>query len=104
MSIEMIETEGFNAGTITASSMALAVVLGAQNDDLATIDNKLEVANEFTAQVDGRPLTDAGFGVGPFAATYEGTDDAVAARDVLVNVIQELVNELAQAANSGRTS
>lgn len=78
--------EGFNAGTITASSMALAVVLGAQNDDLATIDNKLEVANEFTAQVDGRPLTDAGFGTGPFAATYEGTDDAVAARDVLVNV------------------
>lgn len=78
--------EGFNAGTITASSMALAVVLGAQNDDLATIDNKLEVANEFTAQVDGRPLTDAGFGTGPFAATYEGTADAVAARDVLVNV------------------
>lgn len=78
--------EGFNAGTITASSMALAVVLGAQNDDLATIDNKLEVANEFTAQVDGRPLTDAGFGVGPFAATYAGNDDAVSARDVLVNV------------------
>lgn len=76
-------TEQFNAGGITASSMALAVVLGAQNADAASVANKLTVANEFTAQVDGNALSSADFGVAPFAVTYVGDADADAARAIL---------------------
>lgn len=81
-------TAAFNAGTITASSIALAVVQGATGgDDAIAIANKLQVANEFTRQVDGRDLTDPYFGTGSsFNATYSGDTDAQAARDILKTV------------------
>lgn len=80
-------TDAFNAGTITAGNIALAVLDGAQNNDLVAISNKLGVANEFTAQVDGRPLSDALFGTGTnFNVTYDGDADAAAARTFLAGV------------------
>ncbi|WP_132750406.1 DUF4214 domain-containing protein, partial [Simplicispira metamorpha] len=78
---------GFKAGTFTPGSIALAVLSGARNDDSLAIAHKLQVANLFTAQVDGRPLTDPGFGTGSsFNATYAGSADAQAARDILKTV------------------
>lgn len=75
--------EQFNAGAISASGIAYAVVLGAQNTDLAVSNAKLAVANEFTKQVDGRPLTDPAFGTAPFSVTYAGDTDANSARTIL---------------------
>lgn len=76
--------DGFNAGTFTAGSIALNVLNGAANDDAVAVANKLGVANEFTKQVDGRALTDAGFGTGTaFNVTYSGDTDATNARDIL---------------------
>ncbi|WP_027996328.1 hypothetical protein [Simplicispira psychrophila] len=75
---------GFAAGTFTAGTIALAVLNGAQKDDRIAINNKVQVANEFTHQVDGRALTDAYFGSGAsFNVTYSGDADAVAARGIL---------------------
>ncbi len=80
-------TEGFANGTFTAGTIALAVLNGAQNDDLVAVQNKVQVANEFTQQVDGRPLSDAYFGSGTsFNVTYAGDADAQAARDLLKGV------------------
>ena len=79
--------DGFMAGTFTAGSIALSVLNGAQNDDLIAVNNKVQVANEFTQQVDGRPMTNAYFGNGTaFNVTYAGDADAVAARGILKNV------------------
>lgn len=76
--------DGFAAGTFTAGTIALAVLNGAQNDDLIAVQNKVQVANEFTEQVDGRSMYDAYFGTGTsFNVTYEGDTDAQAARDIL---------------------
>lgn len=71
--------DGFNAGTFNAGTIALNVLNGAQNADLVSINNKLTVANSFTAQVDGRALSDANFGTGTtFAVTYDSNDIAKA--------------------------
>lgn len=79
--------DAFNAGEITAGKIALAVLDGSQGDDLVAINNKLAVANIFTAKVDGRPLSDAFFGTGTnFDVTYNGNDDAAAARTILAAV------------------
>lgn len=90
----------FNAGNITASSIALAVVQGATGgDDAVAIANKLQVANDFTQQVDGRALTDPYFGTGSsfnFNATYSGDADAQAARDILKTVTANPATVLSQ--------
>lgn len=79
--------DGFIAGAFSAGTIALNVLNGAQNDDLVAVQNKVQVANEFTQQVDGRPLTDAYFGTGAgFNVTYAGDADAQAARDILKGV------------------
>lgn len=79
--------DGFAAGTFTAGSIALSVLNGAAGDDRVAIDNKAQVANDFTQQVDGRLLTDAYFGTGSsFSANYSGDADAVAARTILKGV------------------
>ncbi|WP_142811804.1 hypothetical protein [Tepidiphilus olei] len=71
----------------TLGRVALDVLNGAQNDDAVAIANKLVAANRFTEAVDGRALTDPDFGTGTkFAVTYEGDDDAAAARDFLKTV------------------
>lgn len=76
--------DGFVAGTFTAGTIALAVLNGAQNDDLIAVNNKVQVANEFTKQVDGRALTDAYFGTGnSFNVSYSGDADTLAARGIL---------------------
>ena len=76
--------DGFTAGTFTPGAIALDVLNGARSDDNTAILNKVQVANLFTAQVDGRALTDADFGTGTsFQATYSGSTDAQAARDIL---------------------
>lgn len=73
----------FNAGAITPAGIAVAVIAGAQGGDLTVLNAKLTVANEFTKQVDGRPLTDPAFGTAPFNVTYDGNTDADNARDIL---------------------
>ena len=78
--------DAFTKGTFSAGAIALAVLEGAQSADLPRITNKLAVANEFTAQVDGRALTDANFGTAPFNVTYSGEPDAIAARAILNGV------------------
>lgn len=79
--------DGFNAGTFTPGTIALNVLNGAMGDDAVAVNNKAQVANSFTQQVDGRALTDASFGTGTsFNATYKGDTDATAARDILKNV------------------
>lgn len=76
--------DAFNAGTITAGKIALTVLNAASGDDAVSVQNKVAVANEFTQQVDGRELNDAGFGTGTaFNVTYSGNADVVAARDFL---------------------
>lgn len=79
--------DGFNAGTFTPGTIALNVLNGAMGDDAVAVNNKVQVANSFTQQVDGRALTDAAFGTGGISnATYKGDADATAARDILKNV------------------
>lgn len=91
--------DGFKAGTFSAGNIALNVLNGAQNDDLVAINNKVGVANEFSAQVDGRALTDAGFGTGTsFDVTYSGAADATAARDLLKAVTSNPATVLSAAA------
>jgi len=89
--------QAFQSGEITAGNIALAVLNAAQNDDALAIQNKLEVANEFTAQVDGRDLTDPAFGTGStFAVTYDA-DDVEAARDILAGVTADPATVLSPA-------
>src|SRR5690606_17871465 len=77
----------FNNGEITAGNIALAILNSAQNDDAVAVQYKLQVANEFTSQVDGRELTDPNFGTGQhFNVTYQGEEDAAAARAILAGV------------------
>lgn len=79
--------DGFKAGTFTAGTIALNVLNGATGDDAVAIANKLQVSNEFTQQIDGRPLNDPYFGAGTkFNVTYAGDADAQAARDLLKTV------------------
>lgn len=76
--------DGFTAGTFTAGTIALNVLNGASGDDAVAVLNKVQVANEFTQQVDGRALTNPYFGTGTsFNVTYAGDADAVAARTIL---------------------
>lgn len=89
--------DGFTSGKFTAGTIALNILNGAANDDAVAIANKLQVANEFTKQVDGRALTDAYFGTGSsFNATYSGDADAQAARDILKTVTSSPATVLSQ--------
>lgn len=79
--------DGFTAGTFTAGTIALNVLNGATGNDKVAVNNKVQVANDFTQQVDGRALTDAYFGTGSsFNATYSGDADTLAARDILKGI------------------
>jgi hypothetical protein len=68
---------GFNAHTFTAATIMLNILIGAQHEDLLTINNKVTAADLFTNTIDpgldGRDLQ----------ATYSGTADAQAGRDFL---------------------
>ena len=91
--------DGFADGTFTAGTIALAVLNGAQNNDLIAVNNKVQVANEFTQQVDGRAFADPYFGTGnSFNATYSGDADADAARDILKAVNSQPSTILSSAA------
>lgn len=79
--------DGFAAGTFTAGKIAMNILDGAKNGDLIAIANKTAAANMFTAAVDGRSMTDAGFGTGKiFAVDYSGNADETAARTWLAKV------------------
>lgn len=69
--------DGFNGGRFTAATIMLDVLFGAQNEDLASINNKLIAANLFTRAID--PELD---GL-DFQATYAGDGDASAGRNFL---------------------
>jgi hypothetical protein len=86
-----LQTGHFPDGRLaTPGRVALDILNGAQGDDLVAIQNKLIVADRFTAAVDGRPLTDPDFGTGTsFAATYTGDPDAQAARAFLATVTSD---------------
>jgi hypothetical protein len=78
--------EAFANGELSAGTIALQILDGASGEDTIAISNKLEVANEFTQQVDGRELDDASFGRGSnFAVTYDA-EDVTAAREILAGV------------------
>lgn len=78
--------EAFANGELSAGTIALQILDGASGEDTIAINNKLEVANEFTQQVDGREFDDANFGRGSnFAVTYDA-EDVEAARAILVAV------------------
>lgn len=77
----------FAQGTLTVGNIVLAILHGAQGDDLAAIENKLVVAREFTRQVDGREYHHAAFGNGWDAAyAYAGKDGAAMASRMLTGV------------------
>lgn len=78
--------EAFANGELSAGTIALSILDGARGEDTIAINNKLEVANEFTQQVDGRDFDDANFGRGSnFAVTYDA-EDTEAAREILADV------------------
>jgi len=66
--------DGFNAGTFTAATIMIDVLNGAQNEDLATVNNKVTAAELFTTTID--PELDGR----DYQATYSGDDDAANGR------------------------
>lgn len=89
---------GFNAGTFSPGSIALDVLNGASNDDNTAIQHKVQVANLFTAQVDGRDVNNPAFGTGTsFQATYSGSGDEQAARAILKTVTSDPTTVLSPA-------
>lgn len=77
----------FAQGTLTVGNIVLAILHGAQGDDLAAIENKLVVAREFTRQVDGREYHHADFGNGwDTAYAYAGREGAAMASRMLAGV------------------
>lgn len=94
--------DSFAAGTFTPSSIALAVLVGAQERDSDAIGHKLQVANEFTQQVDGRPLSDPAFGDGSgINASYAGSAAEAAARAILAGVTADPTTVLTPAQVTG---
>lgn len=69
----------FNAGRVTSAQIVLAMLSGAQNDDLLTINNKLTAANRFTASIDAEPEL----------CRYSGNDDAQMGRIFLSTVTSD---------------
>ena len=67
------ESSGFNAAHI-----GFAIVNGAQNDDLRTVDKKVDFAEAFVAQIDP-----AGTGVGPFSFQYVDPSQGRSLMDVI---------------------
>nr|MBF0685503.1 hypothetical protein [Pseudomonas sp.] len=89
----------FAQGTLAMGNIVLAILQGAQAEDLAAINNKLAVAREFTRQVDGRAFHDADFGNGWDAAyAYAGQASAVTARTMLAGVTADPATVLDAAA------
>jgi len=78
--------DGFNVGEFTPGRIALSIFDGARGADGVALQNKLAVANLFSKVVDGRALNDSDFGSKDFAVTYEGKEDAEAARKILKTV------------------
>lgn len=80
-------TDGFNAGRFTPGDITLQILNGAQGVDGVTLQNKLQVAADFTRIVDGRAYTDPTFGQGTaLAASYSSAADVTAARGYLAAV------------------
>jgi hypothetical protein len=75
--------DGFNAGHFTAATIMLNVLDGAQNSDLASVNNKLTAANLFTKTID--PELDGT----NFQVTYAGEGDVINARSFLDSVTQD---------------
>lgn len=63
-------------GTFNINNIAIAILDGAQNDDLLTVNNKIEAANLFTASLD----------TGSEVVAYQGDEAAEAGRDFLSGV------------------
>ncbi|WP_299315388.1 DUF4214 domain-containing protein, partial [uncultured Halomonas sp.] len=65
-----------DAGNLTLAEIALTIATGAQNEDVAALNNKLAVAQSFTNAIDDPNEITA----------YQGNDAANSARQFLVNV------------------
>lgn len=63
-------------GTFNINNIAIAILDGAQGDDLATVNNKIEAANLFTASLD----------TGAEVVAYQGSEAAAAGRDFLAGI------------------
>ncbi len=66
-------------GTFNINNIAIAILDGAQGDDLATVNNKIEAANLFTASLD----------TGAEVVAYQGADAAEAGRDFLSGITED---------------
>lgn len=90
--------DNFTNGTFSAGTIALRVLDGATGGDAIAINNKAQVANDFTQQIDGRALNNAYFGTGTtFNATYSGETDVINARAILKAVTSSLATVLSPA-------
>lgn len=74
---------GFSSGGRTTAEIMLDVLLGAQHEDLQSINNKLIAANLFTRTVD--PILDGTNS----QATYAGEGDALLGRNFLASVTSD---------------
>lgn len=92
-----------NAGRVTLPNLALAIATGAQNSDLDTFTNKVEVATAFTAEVAtstenilGYAGEDAAAHAAAFLASVDATDASVT--DALADLEStiEMINGLDQ--------
>jgi len=76
-----VEIDWWVASEHSAANLSFAIVNGAQNDDLATIRNKITFSSEFVDLLD-----EDGDGDGPFAFKFAGAADAAAGRDMMAQV------------------
>jgi hypothetical protein len=75
---------GFNSGQFTAATIMLNVLAGAENEDRASIDNKLTAAHLFTRTVAPPEILKLWTSWAQFVyVTYDGQHDWIAARNFL---------------------
>lgn len=94
------------SGQLTTAQLVLDILNGAQNGDATVLNNKVEVATDFTAQLAADPTKEANFTA---QLTTNGTGDAVAAaQKMLDNVtanstsadLQQVAADTAQQVNN----
>ena len=70
----------------SAADIAFAIVNGAQNEDLVTVNNKLAYSQSFVNVLDPD-----GDGAGPFTFVFDGDADAARGRDLMAQIDQNSV-------------
>ncbi len=84
-----------DSGEASLASIALDIANGAQNEDLEALNNKIDVANSFTAEVESEdaPYTEANIPAAQdFLATVDDTDESVAEAEAAIPTLVEALN------------